>query len=63
MEFLKFAQLFFAGGGVVSPGVMDNVLDCSLEVNEFELQLRYYFHFRTNTLRKDMNLLTLLSRG
>ena len=29
-------------------GVMVKVLDCGLEVSEFELQLRYYF--RTNSL-------------
>ena len=31
------------------------VLKYNLEVNEFELQLRYYFYFRTNKFRKDMN--------
>ena len=30
-------------------------LDCDIEVNEFELQLRYYVPFRKNTLRKVMN--------
>ena len=29
-------------------------LDCGIVVNEFELQLHYYVHFRTNTLGKDM---------
>ena len=29
---------------------MAKVLDYDLEVSEFEHQLRYYFHFRTNTL-------------
>ena len=33
------------------------VLDCGHEVSEFELQLRYYIHFRTNTLGKDMKTL------
>ena len=33
-------------------GVMAKVLDCSLEVSEFELQSRYYVHFRINTLGK-----------
>ena len=36
-------------------GVMVNVLDCDLEVGEFELQLRFYVHFWTNTLGKDVN--------
>ena len=25
-----------------------NVLDCNIPVNKFELQSRYYVHFRTN---------------
>ena len=33
------------------------VLDSTVEEIEFELQSRYYFHFRTNTLEKGMNLL------
>ena len=33
---------------------MDKVLDCSLEVSEFKLHLRYYVHFRTNTFDKGM---------
>ena len=35
-------------------GVMAKVLNCDLEVNEFELQSRYYVHFWTNTKRKGM---------
>ena len=27
-------------------------LDCGIVVSEFELQSRYYFHFRPNTFRK-----------
>ena len=38
-----------------SPGVVANELDCNILVNEFEPQLRYYVHFRTNTLGKDMS--------
>ena len=34
---------------------MAKVLDCGLEVHEFELQLRYYVHFRTNSPGKNMN--------
>ena len=33
-------------------GVMVKVLDCSLKVSEFKLQLHYYIHFLTNTLGK-----------
>ena len=35
--------------------VMANVLTSGLEVSEFELQSRYYVHFRTNTTGKGMN--------
>ena len=34
---------------------MARVLDCNLEISEFEIQLRSYVHFRTNTLVKGMN--------
>ena len=39
--------------------VMVKALDCGVEVNVLELQSRYYVHFQTNTLGKDMNLLIL----
>ena len=35
--------------------IMAKMLDCGLEVREFELQPSYYIHFRTNTLRKRWN--------
>ena len=44
-------------------GVMVKVVDCGIVVRKFALQLRYYIHFRTNTLRKDMNLLILPAIG
>ena len=31
------------------------VLDCSLEVNEFKFQSRYYVHFQTKTFWKSIN--------
>ena len=34
---------------------MANVLDYSLEVSVFELESRYYVHFRTNIIRRSMN--------
>ena len=34
---------------------MVKAMDCGIVVNEFELQSRYYVHFRTNTLGKGMN--------
>ena len=30
-------------------------MDCRIVVSEFVLQLRYYVHFRANTLGKGMN--------
>ena len=32
-----------------SCGIASNVLDCSIVMSEFELQSRYYIHFRENT--------------
>ena len=32
-----------------------NMLGWDIVVNEFEIQSRYYAHFRTNTLTKNMN--------
>ena len=34
---------------------MVKTMDCEIVVSEFELQLRYYVHFRANTLGKGMN--------
>ena len=41
-------------------GVMVKAMNWEIEVIEFELQSRYYIHFRTNTLWKGMNPLILL---
>ena len=38
-----------------SHGVMVKALEYGIVVSEFELQSRYYVHFRTNTLAKGMN--------
>ena len=43
--------------------VMVKTMDCGIVVSEFELQSRYYVHFRTNTLGKGMNPLTLRAMG
>ena len=34
---------------------MAKVVDSDTVVSEFELLLRYYVHFRTNTFRRGMN--------
>ena len=44
-------------------GVMFKVMDCGIVVREFELQSRYYIHFRANTLGKGMNPLILPPMG
>ena len=43
---------------VSSRGVVANLVNCDIRVHEFELQSRYYFHFRTNNVQKDMKLRT-----
>ena len=52
---------FFIGGGPL--GVMVNVVDCGIVVTEFELHLRYYVYFRTNTLGKGINPFILPGMG
>ena len=44
-------------------GVMVKAMDCEIIVTEFELLLRNYVHFRTNTLGKGMNPLILPAMG
>ena len=39
-------------------GLIANELDCKISVSRFDLQSRYYVHFRTNILGKDTNPLT-----
>ena len=34
---------------------MVKAMDCGIVIREFELQSRYYVHFRANTLGKGMN--------
>ena len=42
---------------------MVTAMDYGIVVREFELQSRYYVHFRANTPRKGMNPLILLAMG
>ena len=42
---------------------MVKAMDCGIVVSEFVLQLRYYIHFRANTLGKGMNPLILPTMG
>ena len=42
---------------------MVKAMDCEIVVGVFELQSRYYVHFRTNTIEKGMNPLILPAMG
>ncbi len=44
-------------------GVMVKGMVCEIVAREFELQSRYYVHFRTSTLGKGMNPLILSAMG
>ena len=44
-------------------GVMVKGMDCGIVESEIVFQLRYYVHFRANTLRKGMNPLILQAMG
>ena len=39
------------------------MLDCSLEISQFELQLRYYVHLWPNTFRESMKPLIFSALG
>ena len=43
--------------------VVANVLDCDIEVREFELQLHYHVHFWIYTVGKGMNFLIPTGMG
>ena len=50
MNISKFSESFFFPLTKECPrGVVGNVLDWGIVDREFELQSRYYIHFRTNT--------------
>ena len=42
---------------------MVTAMDCGIVVSEFNLQLRYYVHFRANSFGKGMNPLILQAMG
>ena len=44
-------------------GVVVKAMNCGIVVSGFELQSRYYVHFRTNALGKGMNPLILPAIG
>ena len=61
MYVYKFIHVYVV---VVGPcGVMVKAMDYGIVVCEFELHLRYYVHFRTNTLVKGTNPLILSAMG
>ena len=49
--------------GGCSRGEMVKALDCGIVANEFELQSRYYVHFRTNNLGRCINPFVLPAMG
>ena len=53
---MKYRVFFFFSvyvrGGSCPRGVMVKAMDCEIVESEFEFQLRYYVHFRANTLEK-----------
>ena len=51
------------GEGGCLRGKMVKAMDCGIVVSEFELQPRYYVHFRANTLGEGMNPLILPAMG
>ena len=61
--FPMFSSRSESSGGGCRNGVIVKAMDCGIEVREFELQSRFYVHFRANTLGKSMNPLILPSRG
>ena len=44
-------------------GIMVKAMDYGIVESEFELQSRFYVHFRANTLGKGMNLFILPAMG
>ena len=44
-------------------GIMTKVLDCGLEISEFECYLQYYVHFQNKTHGKGMKPLILPAMG
>ena len=44
-------------------GVKVKILVCSLDVNKFELESYFHFHFWTNNLRKGINIFILPAAG
>ena len=47
------------GEGTCPCGVMVKAMDCGIVESEFELQSRYYVHFKANAPGKGMNPLIL----
>ena len=59
--FLEYIpQIFLVG---CPRGEMVKAMDCGIVKREFELQPRYYIHFRTNTLGRGMNPFILSAMG
>ena len=59
IELNRNKELFILNDDTCPRGVMVKAMDCGIIVSEFELQSRYYTHFRANTLGKGMKRLIL----
>ena len=55
--------VLFTECGECPCGVIVKAMECGIAVSEFVLQLRYYVHFRANTIGKGMNSLILPAMG
>ena len=60
---IMFSVMLFDAFRGCPRGVMVKLIGCRIVVSEFELQTRYYVHFRANTLGKGMNPLILPAMG
>ena len=63
MKVLVFPFMLIPVWGGVLVVLTVKAMDCGIVVREFVLQLRYYVHFRANTLGKGMNPLILPAMG
>ena len=60
---MKNKNILFSSLEILSPISQVKAMYFWIVVNEFELQSRYYVHFRKNTLGKGMNPLILSAMG
>ena len=59
----EFLKKIISNTAVNFSGVVANILDFDILVSEFEFQMRYYVHFRNDTLEEGFSLLILPTIG